>query len=135
MWLILLEPTIQVGYHALYGSSGNSTNSNVAVGDTALSNISSGGYSVAIGHQALEGLTSGNYSVGVGFRAGQYNIGSNNVLIGFSGWGVSGQSTAGGITVVGRESFYSVTTGGSNIGLGYRAGYPSPQVLTMLLLV
>ena len=94
--------------------------SNVALGDTALDSLTSGGYSVAIGNGALTAMTSGNDNVAVGQIAmTATTTGSANVAIGQN---CMQSNTEGGSNVaVGALALDANTTGANHVAIGYGA--------------
>ena len=76
--------SIAIGADALGGASGGGGQShyNIAIGDAAMSNLSSAAYEItAIGKSAAK-TDAGNYSVAIGSGAGQSNLGSNSIAVG-----------------------------------------------------
>lgn len=71
------------GVPVLQYDANNSSNSNIAVGNKALANTSSGANNVAVGFQALASANGASRNVGIGAFAGaNLTTGSNNVIIG-----------------------------------------------------
>jgi hypothetical protein len=134
------------GHKALYS---NNTHYNVAFGNQAAQNNTSGnditaiGYEalkanttgdncVAVGWNALSSHTTGNSNVAVGHQAGRYTTTGNSVV--FIGDGAGKQSTtATGSVCIGAQS--SGSGGGNyNTAMGYYAGYHLTSGTNNLLL-
>ena len=111
---------------------------NVALGDTALDSVESGGqYNVAVGSKAGTAITTGDQNVAVGaYSLDATTTGSNNTAVGKSALGANttaSNNTALGTnallanttgtrnTAVGSGSLDSVTTGQRNAAVGYNA--------------
>lgn len=60
---------IAIGTEAMGGGSLGDCDNNIAVGTTALTNLTTGDYNIAIGSSALEALTSNNANIGIGYKA------------------------------------------------------------------
>ena len=93
---------------------------NIAIGEQAMQDISSGDINVAIGKQACKDLTSGGGNVGIGEQAcGGSSAGMTgifNVAIGTKP--LDSVTTGRSNIALGREVLEKVTTGSYNIGLG-----------------
>ncbi len=126
------------GYAAGGGIYYNQGDWNIAIGDGALANNTTGHRNVALGQQALENVTTGKYNFGlgvwagkalttgdenifIGTQSGQYaQTGSNNIGV---GTGTLLQLTSGyENTAVGDHSGANVTTGYYNSFIGRQAG-------------
>lgn len=92
---------VAIGYQALMNNVTGSTN--VAIGASALANKTSGNDIVAVGPSALAALTTGISHVGIGYNAG------------------SKITTNASLTAVGASAL-RYTTGGTNTGVGEKAG-------------
>ena len=102
------------------GTSGTS----IALGDAALSSVTSGNTNVAVGDYSLPNLTTGTNNVALGTETGKnIKTTSSNTYIGDA----AGSATSGGPgtgnnnTAVGARSGYD-TLGNNNTFLGYNAG-------------
>lgn len=95
-----------IGSYAGQGISGQNTgNSNVAVGDYALTGITSGGQNVAMGESALGSTTTGNLNVAVGAGAKDQNrSGVENVAVGF--WADRIDTSGSYNTAIGSKAHY-----------------------------
>jgi hypothetical protein len=123
-----------LGYYAMGSNGGGITGaSNTAVGNVALTSISTGSYNTTIGDQALYSNTTGSNNTAVGYQAGyglstQSNntflgytcgasmTGAGNVLLGasnFSGYNGDDQ-VAIKVGVSGREALYGNIGGGGS---------------------
>ncbi len=130
-----------VGYFAL--SANTSGNTNTGIGASALLNNTAGSSNSAEGYSALRGNTTGSNSTALGADALFYNTtGSSNTAVGGSAIaGVSGTPLTGsGNTGIGANALYQIqgasvnntalgyqagkalTTGGSNLILGFNVG-------------
>jgi hypothetical protein len=88
---------------SLTGFTDDSTDFNNALGQGALTGVTSGDHNTATGYNALHALTSGSYNVAMGTLA-------------------AAALTSGGANVaVGEEALSITTSGGSNVALGYNA--------------
>lgn len=112
---------------------------NVALGDVALSSLTSGSRNIAIGGSALTTLSSGIGNVGIGMETmttattAQYNtaVGFNagrNVLDGdfnvFMGYQSGENNTRGTDNVfLGANTGFNNTVGNNNVFIGYNTGY------------
>lgn len=100
------------------------TTSSVAIGNLALSSITTGTTNIGIGDNSLSNLSSGQLNIGIGVNAGSYiKTTLANTFIGHEsgsafdiGAGIGYYNTA-----VGYRSGYQ-STGSQNIFLGYNAG-------------
>ena len=101
---------------------------NTAVGYQALENLTTSSYNTAVGYQAQKSFT-GQQSVAVGFRAGQNATGSHTCVGYAAGQSISGGTyvghTAGSgsavdSTVVGKESYRNVSSGGLDVIVGHQ---------------
>lgn len=112
-----------IGWASGKGVTGAGTTGgyNVGVGYGSLVALTSGTYNVAIGLGASYELTTQNYNMTIGAYAGQYNVGTENVFMGYTaGRGVTGGGSTGEYDVfIGALSGVAITTGSSNLGLGY----------------
>ena len=101
---------IFIGYNAGYSLS--SGYGNVAIGVNSLFNSNSP-YNVAVGHSALYNITSGANNIGLGYRADYYNqTGNNNVIIGYKAGFVGSTHSKSGNVFIGNMAGYNET--GSN---------------------
>jgi len=104
------------------GLGGGSVSTNTALGVSALGTNSSGAYNTAVGDLALTSITSSSNATGVGYGAGQYATGSANTAIGNQALtGVNGSSTGTNNTAIGANSLYANTSGSYNTGLGFQS--------------
>lgn len=112
---------------------------NLAIGDGALTAITTGYGNCAIGYLSGNAITTGanNFAMGytslqkvvggadnavVGPQAGRYTTGNANTIFGTqAGKGVSGTSTYGTCVGMGFQALTALTTGSGNIAIGYRA--------------
>lgn len=78
---------------------------NVALGNTTLDSVTTGGSNTAVGTSALTTNTTGSKNVAVGFQS------------------LNSSTTASENTAVGHQVGYTNTTGTANTLVGYRAGY------------
>ena len=94
---------------------------NVAVGITAMGNVTSGKQNVAVGFNALEENTSGERNVGLGYQAlentttGSMNTGVGRTSLPFN-------TTGDGNTGIGDFTLYNNSIGDYNVAIGQGAG-------------
>jgi len=96
---------------------------NIAIGQGALNDVTSGDSNVAIGDDAFSKVTTASSNLGLGKSAGYYIKGANNVFIGTNaGYGQYNSDATFNIGV-GAETLYSLRTGPQgNVAIGYQAG-------------
>ena len=120
-----------LGAYALYGSTsaGNDAANCVAIGVSALEDLTTGDDNVAVGGYSLRDVTTGANNTAVGRNTGDaLTIGHSNVAIGASA--LSAEVTGYAITAVGYGAFSGANHDGSagsaqlvsNTGVGYIAG-------------
>ena len=132
----LLKVLIQAGVLT------SATSGTVSIGYKALNSLTSGARNLAIGYEAADALTSGNSNVAVGYGSLTTDtLGDRNVAIGVSaleqqnfttstdsynvavGYGVGLRvTTAVGNTLLGGLAGDGLTTGDSNVFVGYQTG-------------
>lgn len=94
---------------------------NTAIGYSALKNLIEGSYNTGIGGYSLENLSDGLYNVGLGLQTLDQNIsGQLNLAIGFQN--LYNSTNSGNISIA-SQGLFNLTTGASNIGIGYLPGY------------
>jgi trimeric autotransporter adhesin len=93
---------------------------NVALGDTALDSLTSGGYNVAIGNGTLSSNTSANGNNAVGHIAMAFNTtgATNNA---FGNEALTANTTGSNNSAFGHESLKANTTGSDHVAIGYQA--------------
>jgi hypothetical protein len=137
---------VAIGKDAMYSADGAAaaqTNENVAVGASALYNLTSAIRNVAIGYEAMRFWTTIGGNVAVGWQAlrstsATGGTGTDNVAIGESAMTLItsgarntavGDSAAPNVTTatdviaIGSRALRSTTTGGSNVAIGSNALY------------
>ena len=93
---------------------------NVAIGNAALFNNTTGTYNVAIGVNSLYTNTVGFYNTAIGVQASFVSTSSNNTAIGTgAGYRLSSGSNN---TIIGTNAGNSITTGSNNTVIGSNAG-------------
>ena len=95
---------------------------NVALGDVALSTLSSGAQNTAIGNLA-GATTNAAYLTAVGYQAARYNTGDGNTAIGTNSLITAGSGANN--VAVGKDALYANTTASNNTAVGYQAGFTS----------
>jgi trimeric autotransporter adhesin len=128
---------VAIGYNALLYNNGGKQN--IALGDLALQNNSTGNFNIACGYEALIHNTNGSYNVASGDYSlyqntnGNYNTANGSSAL-LSNTGGSG-NTANGYnasyfntngyynTATGGYALYSDTTGSFNVATGYNVLY------------
>ncbi len=71
-----------IGSNAGGNASASTVESNVGIGTSVFSALTTGGYNVGIGREALIAVTTQSNNVGIGFHAGQSCVGASCVFIG-----------------------------------------------------
>lgn len=89
---------------------------NVAIGNTALYNDTTGANNIAIGTQALFSNLAGNYNIAIGVLSQALNTGSMNTAVGYNS--LSHNTTGEQSAVLGMNAFLNNTTGIKNGGVG-----------------
>lgn len=130
---------VAVGYRALYGSGATPTpGDSVAVGNSALSSVSTGFYNVAVGGSALALNTTASANTAVGYQASYSNLtGTNLTVMGYqAGLNLLGSyndafgylalrgaagSTASENTAIGRLAMFTATSAAYNVAVGSSA--------------
>jgi hypothetical protein len=95
---------LAVGNEALNGAGSSTSNYNTAIGNYALSQITSAERNVAVGYKALQVTTTGDDNVAVGIYAGD------------------ALTEAGDNVLIGKEAGTELTTGPENVFIGSEAG-------------
>ena len=113
---------VSSGTIKLDGNYPNGVN-NVALGNAALDTASgANGYSVAVGNNALTAMTTGGSNTAVGAGAAvAINSGANNVALGTDA--LSSATTSNFNTAVGSAALQSNTTANYNTAMGRQAAY------------
>jgi hypothetical protein len=94
---------------------------NVALGDTALDSLTSGGNNTAIGRDAMTANTSGGTNVALGGRSLEANTSaSNNIAVGYGAMLVN--TTGANNVGIGYNALLSNTTASNNTAVGYQSG-------------
>ncbi len=115
-WGVSASGNVAVGASAL---KKNYSDYNVAVGDMALAENTSGRENTAVGHSALGLNETGGGNVAIGLDALQQNVsGDNNTAIGTY---TLKYNTASSNTAVGYRALYENTTGSGNHAFGIQA--------------
>jgi hypothetical protein len=106
-----------------FANSGNLTmigNYNIAIGDTALNDVTAGSENIAIGYQTLSNDTGGNYNTGMGVNSLASNtLGSYYTAIGHQSmyYDNGGSASYGSYnSAIGADSLYYNTSGSYNMG-------------------
>ena len=126
----------------LGGPSGNADPTNMAIGSSTLSSLTTGvGNTAVSATAALRNTTSGSNNVALGTGAGLFNItgsdgtfigsaagyysqSNNNTAVGkFALYGGSTSPSGTGNTALGVETLFSFISGNYNTAIGYRAAY------------
>jgi hypothetical protein len=120
-----------------FGKGGGNT-INLAIGDRALANNTSGTQNTAIGTLALSASIVGAGNTAVGYQSMQLNTSNNNTALGWRslylntigsaniavGTSALVSNTSGSNNVaIGLQALLGSTTGNGNTAIGYRAGY------------
>ena len=109
---------IAIGSYAMDATDTNAQTGTVAIGYSALSDLTSGAGNIAIGYQSLDATDDGNYNTAVGYGSLSANCSDSNTAIGWSSLAVSvgTQNTA-----VGKSSSLALTSGANNVALGHHS--------------
>ena len=96
---------------------------NLAIGHTAMSgSIAGGEYNVAVGNLALSALTSADYNVAIGYEAGSsLTTHNSDVLIGYQA-GKALSTGDDGVIAIGYQAGLALTTCSSSVFIGKNAG-------------
>ena len=124
-----------VGYSACYRNTSGLRLT--AIGSTALYNNAGGSYGTAIGSEALWGNTSGVGCTAVGYEASKWNqTGNFNTAVGYLADGLHAYAynSHSNQTVLGAYAGYDMTTGGSCVLLGYKAGWKQTTNSNLLII-
>jgi trimeric autotransporter adhesin len=104
------------GFNTLSSINSNSGESNVAIGNAALTSNLNGARNTAIGDSAMAFNTSGNANVAIGAFAGKKTLGPANVIVGRSS--MENNTTGQGNTTLGYYAMEKNIDGDNNIALG-----------------
>jgi len=110
---------IAIGYQALLAQNvGTGTAGNVAIGDRALTAVTTGFNNIGIGLQAGFALTTGTYNIAIGRSAMQSSTlaSTMNIAIGFNALNAAGECSFN--VAVGGRALRSNTTGTLNTAIG-----------------
>lgn len=134
---VIGRANIEVGTDNLFINGGNTTlsgNSNMAIGDGSLNDLTSGSYNSAIGVLSAPNITSGVNNISIGYQTmNTATTAGSNIAIGnqtlYTNLGGFGNTAIGGAslvyytgdlnTAVGYGSLTEATTGHSNTAVGY----------------
>ena len=95
---------------------------NIALGNDALSNITTGNTNIAIGNESLSFTRSGSRNTGIGFeRLNLLTTGIDNTAVGNKSLNVA--TSASFNTSIGANTFLFLTTAAYNLAVGCNAGY------------
>lgn len=132
---------IAIGYQAMMGLNGSSGGeNNVAIGNQALKQITSGNYNVclgnksgysittaaniiAIGDNAFSKVTTSGNSVAIGRYAGYGCTGGQNICIGYNVAYNTSSNTGHNNVLMGQTTSYSLTSGYENVCIGREVAY------------
>mgnify|MGYP003132145397 FL=1 len=89
---------------------------NIAIGPSALSNITQGDYNVALGYKSLEDIVSGGFNTGMGYSSLANTTGSGNTAVGYN---AGGTNTSGSYNTYIGGDMGGVNTGQYQIGIGW----------------
>jgi len=112
------------GVRVLDYDGASASNTNIAVGASALNSTTTGVRNVAVGTEALFNCTTAGNNVALGYQAGRYITGSNNVVIGgYNGNGAPISNTGSGYIVLsdGAGNIRVVSDPSGNVGIGNNA--------------
>ena len=111
---------VVIGYRACENMNTGAPNGTVAIGSSALRDLTNGVGNTAVGAEALLTVLTTNENTALGALAGRLTTGASNTLIGY----VTGTSLLGGSTntLLGARAGEFIATGSSNIAVGNLAG-------------
>ena len=92
---------------------------NIAIGDSAGAALTVGDESVAVGFEALMTVTSGAENVGVGYRALKLTTGNSNVAVGKNA--LTTNSSGSNNTALGTSALLNSTTASNNTAVGHQS--------------
>jgi trimeric autotransporter adhesin len=112
---------VAIGKDALKTTTGQSPDSNIAIGNSAGRNLATGGnYNVLVGLNSGDALTTGGSNIAMGVNSlGSGTTGSGNVALGMAA--LSAITTSGDNTAIGRDAG-TAATGSNNTFVGSGAG-------------
>ena len=118
------DDNVVIGYQAARGTSGNSHQRDVIIGQKAGYSVTTGQQNVFIGSEADYYVTDGLGNVAVGYQVMQYNIsGDDNVAIGRQALrGTFSSANPMNNVALGNRAGYKVTSGNQNVLIGRGTG-------------
>jgi hypothetical protein len=129
-----LRGNVAIGAFALDATDDNAQTGTVAIGESALSALTSGAGNVAIGYQSLLVCTDGKYNTALGYQAlgSAMNVGDSSTAVGYQSLYSADPDTNdhGSNTAVGKQSGYGISTGTGNTLVGANAGNSGSDDLT-----
>mgnify|MGYP003110842157 CR=1 FL=1 len=128
-----LEGNVAIGHLAMDATGANNQIGTVAIGTSALSDLTSGSGNTAIGYKAADSVTTGSNNTALGYEALIDNlVGSGNTAIGRQALYdfVADSAGHGWNTAVGEGAGYDVSTGTSNTIIGASAANAGSNDLT-----
>jgi len=102
---------IAFGFNTL-GAAGFDSSYNIAIGDSALSSLTTGAYNIGIGDNMLPALTTGSYNIGLGGSSTLLALvdGSRNVVVGVAAQTSASATTLNDVTAMGYGSLAANTS-------------------------
>ena len=118
-----VDEAVFIGFNA--GGDGTTTtgaNGTVGIGKSSLNALTSGGKNVAVGFESAKAVTTGQRNTVLGHQAFNVTVDADEcVAIGNYSMG-GGVATADGTVAIGRGSLALLTSGVSNVAVGYQTG-------------
>ena len=114
---------VSIGNQAMQGVSGNSHSNNVAIGNQSMLGVTTSSENVAIGSSSLQSATTGNKNIAIGYQTLRYNVtGAHNIALGHEALEGSSGNSYSHNTAIGVATLKGITTGGQNVAVGNYAG-------------
>ena len=115
--------SIGIGRFALSGMVGIA-NANIGIGIQTGSSINGGDNNIILGGYSCASLTTGSGNIAIGYSCDSNNTGNDNIVIGrFAGQGTAGSRSQN--IFIGYQAGNSVSTGSTNIVIGYDEDLPT----------
>ena len=118
---------ISVGKTTLSGLNNSGGTDNIAIGNSTLSNLTSGDHNIALGGSVLGSLISGNNNISIGFNSLAYQTGSNNIAIGLSA-GAAEDGIINDSILIGYQAGWSISGTTSNVLFIENSGSNNPLI-------
>jgi hypothetical protein len=107
-----------IGIGATFFQNLTTGDENINIGSNGQENITTGSFNINSGEFGLNTNVSGNRNINFGSNGLFFSTGDDNISIGDSGAGYTGNNNIG----IGTDNFFNATTANNNIGIGYKVG-------------